>query len=202
MGTETNKAFFEQNDAMWLGRVPTAQLLDRSAWSFFAGMSAGNPTWTQDDTIAVSILRHPLMTAMQQVTYNPAIKRHMMAVWSWVDPDGNPRGQLTASNTQGPPRDNTPSGQRKDGHDRSQLSLWESEHPWGPWRWFLRDDDWKGPDGSSGGYTPVIPPAWISDSGKEMYVVFTQCCPSHFEAGPGNNYNFTYQKLELSLASP
>ena len=31
VGTETNKAFFENNDAIWLGRVPTAQLLNRSA---------------------------------------------------------------------------------------------------------------------------------------------------------------------------
>ena len=30
VGTETNKAFFEQNDAIWLGRVPTAQLLNRT----------------------------------------------------------------------------------------------------------------------------------------------------------------------------
>jgi hypothetical protein len=45
---------------------------------------AGVPAWTVDDTIAVSIFRHPLMTAMQQVTYNPGLKRYMMAVWGWM----------------------------------------------------------------------------------------------------------------------
>ena len=99
VGTETGKAFFENNDAMWLGRVPRAQLLNRSAWTFFAGLGGGSgsagdePLWTADDTVAVSIFTHPLMTAMQHVTYNVGLKRHMMAVWSWVDPDGNPRGQ-------------------------------------------------------------------------------------------------------------
>ena len=89
VGTETNnKAYFEQNDAMWLGRVPTAQLLNRTAWTFYAGQVAGVPAWTVDDTIAVSIFRHPLMTAMQQVTYNPGLKRYMMAVWGWVDVAG------------------------------------------------------------------------------------------------------------------
>ena len=202
VGTETNKAFFEQNDAMWLGRVSTTQLLNRSAWTFYAGMVAGTPAWTVDDTIAVSIFRHPLMTAMQQVTYNVGLKRYMMAVWGWADPNGNPRGQLTVSTTVGPTNwlAGEGNGGGKAGHDRTQLSLWESPQPWGPWSFFHRDDDWQGPDGSSGGYTPVFPPAWISDSGTEMWMVFTQCCPGKI-AGPKNNYNFTYQKLTLSSAA-
>jgi hypothetical protein len=243
VGTETDKAFFENNDAMWLGRVPRGKLLDRSAWTFYAGMddSALQPTWTTDDTIAVSIFRHPLMTAMQQVTYNVGLKRHVMAVWSWVDPDGNPRGQLTSSNTEGPPHPragDVSTAPNKDGHDRTQLTLWEAEQPWGPWKYFHRDDDWRGPDGSSGGYTPVLPPAWISEDGISMWMVFTQCCPGELTAprcsqcrqcsrsihyltdfdlmlplsplgsiytighfnGPPNNYNFTYQQLNLTLA--
>ena len=201
VGTETNKAFFENNDAIWLGRVPTKQLLDRSAWTFYAGMSiSGEASWTTDDSIAVSVFRHPLMTAMQQVTYNVGLKRYMMAVWGWVDPDGNPRGQLTVANTVGRPWGDKQPDVRKDGHDRTQLSLWESVHPWGPWKYFHRDDDWKGPDGSSGGYTPVFPPQWISNDGETMWMVYTQCCLQHFQHGPSNNYNFTYQQVTLSLS--
>ena len=62
--------------------------------------------------------------------------------------------QLTSSNTEGPPHPRAGivvTAPNKDGHDRTQLSLWEAEKPWGPWRCFHRDDDWKGPDGSSGG---------------------------------------------------
>lgn len=66
-GTTTDAAYFAQNDAIWLGRVPTAKLLDRSAWQFFAGMSAGAPSWTVDDRIAVPVFEHALMTATQQV---------------------------------------------------------------------------------------------------------------------------------------
>jgi hypothetical protein len=54
---------------MWLGRVPTSQLLDRGAWTFYVGEAGGVAAWSTDDTIAVSIFRHPLMTAMQQVTW-------------------------------------------------------------------------------------------------------------------------------------
>jgi hypothetical protein len=118
-----------------------------------------------------------------------------MAVWSWIDPNGNPRGQLTVSNTFGPTNWGT-GDTRKDGHDRTQLSLWEAAEPWGPWRFFHRDDDWQGPDGSSGGYTPVFPPAWVF--GHTMWMVFTQCCPGTIP-GPPNHYNFTYQQLDLAL---
>ena len=124
VGAETHKAFFENNDAMWLGRVPRVALLDRGAWTFYARESAGVPTWSSDDSIAVSIFRHPLMTAMQQVTCSPGLQRHIMAVWSWADPDGNPRGQLTSTNTEGPPHPRTGTSSDspiKDGHDRTQL---------------------------------------------------------------------------------
>ena len=134
---------------MWLGRVPTSKLLDRASWEFYAGMSgggqggAGSPSWTADDTIAVPVFSHPLMTATQQVTYHAGFKRYLMANWGWVDPDGNPRGQLTSASTAGWMWGyNTTSG--KDQHDRTQLTFWEAPQPWGPWSLFHRDDDWRG----------------------------------------------------------
>ena len=193
-GTTTDKAFFSANDAMWLGRVPTARLLDRSAWTFYAGMSGGRATWTLDDTIAVAVFEHPLMTATQQVSYHSGLARYLMAVWSWCDPDGNPRGQLTGASTAGNMAGYNATTD-KDVHDRTQLTLWEAREPWGPWNYFHRDDDWRGPDGSSGGYTPVFPPAWIN--GSHMWMSFTQCCTQR--ATPVNHYNYTLQSLTLLL---
>ena len=195
-GTTTDKAFFENNDAIWVGRVPTDELLDRASWEFFAGMSAGRPTWTADDTLAQPVLEHPLMTATQQATYHPGLRRYLMAVWSWCDADGNPRGQLTGASTGGGVAGyNTTTD--KDVHDRSQLTLWEAEQPWGPWQIFHRDDDWRGPDGSSGGYTPVFPPAWLN--GTTIWMSFTQCCDQ--PATPVNHYNYTYQEITLHLTT-
>lgn len=175
--------------------MPTDRILDRSAWTFYAGMSAGQPTWTTDDAIAVPVLQHPLMMATQQVTYHPALGIYLMPVWSWCDSDGNPREQLNSASTGGPGWGyNTTSG--KDRHDRSQLTVWEASEVWGPWRLAFRTDDWRGPDGSSGGYTPVIVPGWIN--GTELWMSFTQCCPDP-AAKPPNHYNYTYQKLTLEL---
>ena len=87
--------------------------------------------------------------------------------------------------------------QGKDTHDRSQLTIWEAAHPWGPWKLAYRTDDWRGPDGSSGAYTPVIVPGWIRGK-TELWMSFTQCCPS-MQVTPRNHYNYTYQKLTLQL---
>jgi hypothetical protein len=105
--------------------------------------------------------------------------------------DGNPKPDHT------PTAD--PAHQRTV-RQRTQLTMFESEHPWGPYKLFHRDDNWRGPDGSSGAYTPVIPPKWI---GKDsMWVVWTQCCrngqiPS-YRISPPNHYNFTAQLIEFT----
>ena len=134
---------------------------------------------------------------MQQVTYHDKLQRYLMAVCSWCDADGNPRGQLTSASTAGGVAGYNVTG-GKDVHDRSQLTLWEAEQPWGPWRYFHRDDDWRGPDGSSGGYTPVFPPAWLEKD--KLWMSFTQCCPSP-GAKPPNHYNYTLQSITLHLAA-
>jgi hypothetical protein len=149
-GTTNDRAYFAQNDAIWLGRVPTASILDRSAWQFFSGMSGGQPTWTKDDQIAQPVFSHPLMTATQQITYHPVLRIYLMPVWSWCDPDGNPREQLNSPSTGGAGWGYNVT-QGKDLHDRSQLTIWEASEPWGPWKLAYRTDDWRGPDGSSGG---------------------------------------------------
>ena len=76
----------------------------------------------------------------------------------------------------------------------TQLSLLEGATPWGPFSVFYRDDDWSGADGSKGGYTPVIPPAWVGE--KEFWLVFTQCCGN--PRPPLNNYNFIAQRVSFS----
>jgi len=100
-GTTSNAAYFAQNDAVWLGRVPTAQVLDRSKWEFYVGLSSGKPSWSASEQIAVPVFEHPLMTATQQVTYHPELKIYLMPVWSWCDADGNPREQLNSPSTGG-----------------------------------------------------------------------------------------------------
>lgn len=187
-GTSGGAAFFENNDQMLLGRVPLDMLLNRTAYEFFTGLSEGGsgaPTWSSDDSIAVPVLSAPLMLSVQQATYVPAMKRIVLANWAWVSYDGAPR----------PDHSSVDKRNDRTGHQRTQLSLVEAVNPWGPFKVMWRDDDWRGSDGSSGGYTPVLPPAWVGES--EFWMAFTQCCGN--PRPPLNHYNFNLQRVSFKM---
>ena len=185
-GTSGGDAFFENNDLVLLGRVDAARVLERDAYQFYMGTGLdGGVRWTSDATIARPIFEHALMTSVQQANYIPALGRYVFANWAWISYDGYPRPDHTGDER----NDRT-------GHQRTQLSLLEGATPWGPFSVFYRDDDWSGADGSKGGYTPVIPPAWVGE--KEFWLVFTQCCGN--PRPPLNNYNFIAQRVSFSAA--
>jgi len=180
-GTTSGSAFFENNDEVLLARVDKSSILNREAYQFYNGqMLDGTTAWTTDSTIATPIWQFPLMTSVQQANYHPTLKRYIWANWAWISYDGYPRPDHTADER----NDRT-------GHQRTQLLLIEGPNPWGPFSVFHQDDDWSGSDGSSGGYTPVIPPAWVGHS--DFWLVFTQCCGN--PRPPLNNYNFNAEHI-------
>ena len=127
------------------------------------------------------------MTSVQQANYHPGLKRYIFANWAWVSYDGYPRPDHTGDEKNG-----------RTGHQRTQLSLVEAPNPWGPFSVFFRDDDWSGIDNANeasfGGYTPVIPPAWVGED--DFWIVFTQCCGN--PRPPLNNYNFNAQHVTFT----
>ena len=178
----------ENNDEILLARVEKSQLLSRDAYEFFNGIELdGTTSWTTDSTIARSVWEFPLMTSVQQANYHPGLKRYIFANWAWISYDGYPRPDHTGDEKNG-----------RTGHQRTQLSLVEAPNPWGPFSVFFRDDDWSGIDNqneaSFGGYTPVIPPAWVGKD--DFWIVFTQCCGN--PRPPLNNYNFNAQHVTFT----
>lgn len=184
-GTSSGSAFFENNDQMLLGRVNKHRILDRSAYQFFNGVQLdGADTWTSDSTIAEPVWSFPLMTSVQQVNYHAGAGRYIFANWAWISYDGYPRPDHTEDEKNS-----------RTGHQRTQLLLVEAPTPWGPFSVFYRDDDWSASDGSVGGYTPVIPPAWVGKN--DFWLVFTQCCGN--PRPPLNNYNFNAQHVTFQI---
>ena len=203
----------ENNDEILLARVEKSQLLSRDAYEFFNGIELdGTTSWTTDSTIARSVWEFPLMTSVQQANYHPGLKRYIFANWAWISYDGYPRPDHTGDEKNG-----------RTGHQRTQLSLVEAPNPWGPFSVFFRDDDWSGAmrsslasvrcilsellpamivrtgidnqnEASFGGYTPVIPPAWVGKD--DFWIVFTQCCGN--PRPPLNNYNFNAQHVTFT----
>eukprot|EP00466_Bigelowiella_natans_P014574 jgi/Bigna1/126926/aug1.3_g1634 len=185
--TNGGAAFFEQNDMLFLGRVPKDQILNRTAYEFYNGeMPDGQIAWVSDDSIAVPVWSYPLMTAVQQVNYHFETKSYIFANWAWISYDGHPRP------------DHSPD-ERNDRtkHQRSQLVLVEAPEPWGPFSIFHIDDDWSGWDGSTGAYTPVFPPAWMGPD--NFWMVSTQCCDPFPVSPPNNHYTFNAQHVTLKL---
>ena len=50
-------------------------------------------------------------------------------------------------------------------HHRSQITIFESERPWGPWRLVWRDDDAQRTFGLIGPYTPTFPAKFVQKNG-------------------------------------
>ena len=94
--------------------------------------------------------------------------------------------------------------------------MYESENPFGPWQQFfsLAEWEWGGADPqgaghqpySSGAYSPVFPAQWLSDDGKEMWMVSTACC-NYTTNDPmgyvpkGHGYQFHATPVRLAVAA-
>ena len=165
------RSYWENGDCMLLGRVQTRHIIDREHWEFFTGLDKNNaPVWSKDGDKASEIFAYPSMTGENHVSYNQGLNRYIMGNYSFLDDDGNPKPY---HNLHWP--DNT---------KRCQLTLYESEKLWGPWKLFYQDDNW----GYWGGYQPAFPQKWMYNHGKTMFMV---------SSGSNDDYNFTVQRLDV-----
>lgn len=166
------KSYWENGDQLLLGRVPTRHIIDREHWEFFTGLDGGTPVWSREDAGAVPIFSYPRMCGENHISYNRGIGRYILGNYSFLDDEGNPR-----PNHQ---------GTWPDSAYRSQLTLFESETLWGPWKLFYQDDDW----GTYGDYQPSFPEKWMYNGGRTMFMV---------SSGTYDDYNFTVQRLDIEL---
>jgi len=172
--SDDGNSYWENGDYMLLGRVAPESILDRSAWRFWTGVDAsGEPQWSQADAEANPVFEYYRMTGENHVSYVPGLDRYIMGNYGFVDSQLRPR-----PNHQ---------GVWPESAERSQLTLFESPTPWGPWAIFHRDDDW----GTYGDYQPSFPTKWMYNQGRTLFLV---------SSGTYDDYNFTVQRLTLELA--
>ena len=170
---DDGRSYWENGDAMILGRVPRHHIIDRKYWEFYIGdTDAGEHKWSSDDAGAKEVFRYPCMCGENHVSYNAGIGRYLLGNYSFVDDNLTPR-----PNHQ---------GTWPESAYRSQLTLYESKTLFGPWKLFYQDDNW----GTYGDYQPSFPPKWMYDAGKLLYMV---------SSGTYDDYNFTVQKCRLTL---
>lgn len=169
---EDRQSYWENNDGLLLGRVPKDRILNREAWEFYAGQTGGRPVWKREEREAEAVFTYYKMTGANHVTYNPGLGRYLMGNYSFIDENLHPR----------------PIHQMRYPESHiSQLTLFEAEHPWGPWKLFYRDDNW----GTYGDYQPNFPAKWMSGDGRIVYMA---------SSGSWDDYNLVVQKAAFRLA--
>ncbi len=162
-----------------LGRVPKDQILDRTAYKFFAGFGAdGGATWSGriEDRAPVHTfpaghvnkLVHPYAWQPSVVYFAPA-HQYLMSSWGMgIDAAGNWFAKP------------------------SYLGFWTAPRPWGPWKQVHEELEWKpGGDEAARCYQPQIAPKWISPDGNSFWLVWTD-----FQNG-GKYYQFNAQRVEV-----
>ena len=195
-GAIDDYVYLVSNDGGWnnwnclkMARVPRERFsrLDVAHWEFFvrADENGGHALWTPCVGEAGAIYTHKGYTGMTGIQYVPAVKRFILGQWSFIAvKDQFDRTELCPEAWPWPiddPRYHT--------HDETMLCLYESEHPWGPWRAFHVQPDW-GPSF----YSPSFPAKWFEADGKRLWIVEA----GNYRGEP-RGYEFVVQQLELIL---
>ena len=144
-GSENDESYWDNNDGMFLGRVPPASIGNASSYEFFTGFDgSGAPTWSTDTSQAQPSLAFGRMVGENAVSWHPGLKRFLIANFGFIDASGTPC-----------PWHSEPFMSPH----RTQLTIFEAPHAWGPWSLAYRDDESAGL--APGLYTPTFPSQWM-----------------------------------------
>lgn len=171
----------EKSNHLNMARVKKEDILNRGKWEFFVKINKeGDAQWTSDIHQRGLVHEFPggwgFYSWSPSVVWNKALGVFIMAV----------------AGTQAPGT----GGVLEDymHYKTGALSFLWAENPWGPWTEFYWNDDWHADDPENRLYLPQLSPKWISEDGKEMYMIFS-------DAGHdfGDNYRWNMQKIHLVL---
>lgn len=164
----SNDESWENGNAIYLARVPRAQVADRAAWQFYAGVAA-QAAWTTEERRARPIHADPGYTGHPTMTWNPGLGRFLLAYGS----DRTPHSLATPVEVAA-----------VSWHRQRDLVLLEGPTPWGPWALVHYEPSWEGEHVA---YLPQIPAAWLSEDGLEGTLMFSGDY-SQFTPAPRDSY--------------
>ena len=172
------------NDGSWvtgdnvrMGRVHSDSISNREAWQFFGGITDENKAkWMKSETSGTPIFTDKGHVGHPTITYNKALNRYFLMVFSDVVPH----------------REEAKEAEYDQWDLESELQLYESENPWGPWKIFHCEKPWGGKNHTN--YLGQIPSKWLSKNGLEGTMIF-----SGDYTRDGAHYGFVTQSFKLSL---
>lgn len=150
--------YLRSNDShhLYLKRVRTTQMTADPAIGYrdeyFSGAShrGHEPHWTAQEEVAVPVFEDANNVAGPSVVYDQGIGRYLLTAGHYASGNEN---------------DST----------AGQVGLFESPHPWGPWRTVGYYEDWGHLNAATRGdfLSLRLPSKWLSADGKTLWAVFS-----------------------------
>jgi hypothetical protein len=173
----SNDGSWETGNDVRMGRVHRDSVIYREAWQFFGGIDKkGQPNWVKGEAGSRPILTDPGHVGHPTITYNKALNRYILLSFSDAVPQ----------------REDAPVEMMKKWDVASELQMYESKNPWGPWKVFYSEMPWGGPNHTN--YLPQMPSKWISEDGLSGSIIF-----SGDYTRDGAHYAFMTQSFKLKL---
>jgi hypothetical protein len=174
----SNDGNWASGDHVYLGRVHRDSIIMRKAWQFYLGRNDANqPLWSPEEEAAVPVFSDPGHVGHPTITYNKALQRYILCISSDVVPHTE-----TASKEEA-----------RQWNWQSEMQLYESPHPWGPWAIFHNEKPWGGTEHTA--YLPQMPSAWLSGNGLSGSILFA----GDYVKRKAEYYGFMTQQFHLEI---
>jgi hypothetical protein len=137
---------WDNGSNMRLGRVPSDSIVRREAWEWVCSFTpSGEPAWSHDLDEAVPVLSMHRWLGMPEMVYLAGIKRYLLFTWR-LHKDFSP-------------------------YDGTDLLVFESPEPWGPFSLVHFEEYWEGKDFNP--YCPRLPLKWVESDGVTCWLQFS-----------------------------
>jgi len=153
-----------------LGRVPADSIMQREKWEWVCALGiSGDPAWTSDLNESIPIFSAYKWAGLPDMVYMAGIKRYLLLTWR-LHKDFSP-------------------------DDGTDLLIFESPEPWGPFSLVYYEEYWEGKDFNP--YAPRIPLKWVEPDGVTGYMQFSGAWGGHGQKE--NYYRSNLRKFKLVL---
>ncbi|MCL2361077.1 MAG: DUF4185 domain-containing protein [Defluviitaleaceae bacterium] len=153
-----------------LGRVPNDSITRGDAWEWVCSFDiCGNPAWTRDLQQAIPILSLHRSLGLPEMVYLAGIKRYLLFTWR-LHKDFSP-------------------------YDGTDLIVFESPEPWGPFSLVHYEEYWQGKDFNP--YCPRLPLKWFNQDKCEGWLQFSGSWRPFEEGNPYYRSNVRPFRLDM-----
>ena len=172
----------EKSNRLNMARVKKDDILNRKKWEYFVETDENdNAKWTQNLNNRGLVHEFPsgwgFYSWLPSVVWNKKLGVFIMATAGTQAPG---TGKVLENYMH---------------YETGALMFLWAENPWGPWKEFYWNKKWFADDPENRLYLPQLSPKWISEDGKDMYMIFS-------DAGRGfsKRYLWNMQKIHIVLS--